>query len=247
MQSLALALLFVAAAALTVGVALAAASVPTEIAGGIASSLMALMPYVHKSIDRSLRRQPSSSERIPSLEDFGIPRALAAIYAACMLLAAMQLGPAVGLAAAAVSASRVRDLKAVALAAAVGIGALAITVPGTFLIGRWIGRRARRTAALAVVGAVVIARILGSIVDWFMLPAQQVAEILGKAETLGLLSTQIIIGVPVLSIVALLGYWRGRRQRLAYYMVFLLRIVPKEEREALVELAHEGAKKARAG
>jgi len=47
----------------------------------------------------------------------------------------------------------------------------------------------------------------------------------------------------VLMVPALLGYWRGRKLRLSKYLYYLLGVLPKETRDAVVELAFDEAQK----
>ena len=55
--------------------------------------------------------------------------------------------------------------------------------------------------------------------------------------------SQAMVGIPLFFALGLLGYWRGRHQRLGTYLAYLLGSVSTETRQSIVELAFEEAKK----
>jgi hypothetical protein len=56
---------------------------------------------------------------------------------------------------------------------------------------------------------------------------------------------QIGFGIAILFLSGCWGYWRGRRQRLAVYLAYLLGRVSTDTRETIVQLAFQEASRDR--
>ena len=121
-------------------------------------------------------------------------------------------------------------------------------LPMFYLSGRWIGRRARRAAAvrrgvLAVVGTSILA-VLVSLVMTLAL-SSVLENALLQDITSGLATEDLLLeALTTSALVAsamLLGYWRGRRQVSGTYLGYLLAKVRPEARQAIVTLAHDEA------
>jgi hypothetical protein len=93
-------------------------------------------------------------------------------------------------------------------------------------------RRSVSKGLLAIFLSCVFARVASSLLDLTLMSTTELTSYTGMAVW-----QQIVLGVVLLSAVGCLGYWRGRRQRLAAYLTYLLGRVPTDRREAIVKLA----------
>ena len=147
---------------------------------------------------------------------------------------------------------RFSELEAGARQAALGVTSELVLVlwgcPLFFLIGRWMGRRSmvRVPTARRVLGVVYASAI--SVAVSSTAPLLALTGILGaeapsriapeELSYMTVLSSSLVILLLVL-VPALCGHWRGRRQVLGAYMVFLLTKVPESTRDVIVGLAYE--------
>jgi hypothetical protein len=106
-------------------------------------------------------------------------------------------------------------------------------------IGRWIGIRSRRYALAIVISSIA----LGSIADfvWLVL-----SNGVFKATSNDLAQFLTFLPDIVLFIISgALGSWYGQRRKLAYYLAFILKILPQETRQTIFEMAQDEATRAR--
>jgi hypothetical protein len=109
-------------------------------------------------------------------------------------------------------------------------------------LGSWIGTRSRRYVIGILIGGIVF----GS--HAFLLWGQLMASgydfnMLSEDRTL----SQHIAFLPhtvIFVISAIPGFWYGQRQKLAYYLTFIMRMLPQELRQTIVEMARDEAKRA---
>jgi hypothetical protein len=118
---------------------------------------------------------------------------------------------------------------------------LSLVFPACYLVGRWAGRRSKPGSIFVVFAAAMAARLLDVGVLAALDPTQ-LRQMSGLADvawwSLGL---SILGGAMAFSLVGLIGYWRGTRQRRLHYLQYLLASVSKDDRDALVSLAQEVA------
>jgi hypothetical protein len=118
---------------------------------------------------------------------------------------------------------------------------------GSYLVGRWIATRCARRGVLTILlvaaliagiltASVVIASVIASSFELVQVEVRQRLEF-------GSILYSFAIRICIVFGAGLLGYWRGRRQRLPKYLYYLLRVLPAETREAVVELAFGEAQK----
>jgi hypothetical protein len=121
------------------------------------------------------------------------------------------------------------------------VGAATI-IPGLFgmyLIGRWLGKRSK-AGAIASVGSVAIAILIEKCSLGFFLYGGVIVFVPGEEPpSLLFILSSMVAGTLLFAAVAALGFWRGRRHRLAAYLQFLLSAIPDSERVALLSLAEE--------
>src|SRR5262249_5407668 len=107
--------------------------------------------------------------------------------------------------------------------------------------GRWIGAR----SPPYVLAIVVLALILGSFATFFassLMPGRNELESVSGYETTLNRFISVLIDLVNYILFAALGFWFGQRQRLAYYVAFLLRVFPQETKKTIMEIAQYGPK-----
>lgn len=237
MKSLSIAFLVALVGIAAVFLVLSLAGVDKSVAGPIATAIMGGIPYIRESLEKRERLEAGNGagSRILSLEGFGIPPARVVLYGTLILAAVMLVSSAfAGIIA---TASRVGTMEG--NRTLVGAFALALVLPAQFLIGRWVGRRGAGRGILAVILVAAFGRLLIIVFDRAFMTSDEIAEFVGAGT-----ATQLMAGVVLLSAIGLLGYWRGRRQRLAAYLSYLLKDVSEETRNAIVDLAYGEADRA---
>jgi hypothetical protein len=110
-------------------------------------------------------------------------------------------------------------------------GVLPLRMIAAAYIGRWIGTRSRPYVLAIVIGAIVLGFIAISVRDSNAL-----------SDTDMILS--ITFGQLFFIIPAALGFWFGQRQKPAYYLAFILNVLPEQTRQTIVEMAQDEAKRA---
>jgi hypothetical protein len=195
-----------------------------SIAGTAATAIIGGIPYLRDSLDKSgLLRARRTHRNVLSFDGFGLSPQKLILNGTLILFAAMNLSAAlVGVA----KAGAALDFKTIALVATI------VVYPTIFLVGRWVGRRSVSKGLLAIFLICVFARLASSLLDLTLMSTKELTSYTGMSVW-----QQIVLGVAFLFAVGCLGYWRGRRQRLAAYLTYLLGRVPTDRREAIVKLA----------
>ena len=216
--------------------ALSLVGVDKAVAGSIATAIMGGVPYLRESLDKYRLARKGVSRSVLSFDGFAFSTSRMTLYGTLILLAAMQIASGIGgLIAAELLPDTAEFQSAVPAIAAFTI---VIVFPTVFLVGRWVGRRVASHGILVVFLIAVLARTLATILDSFILTRTTMKELIGMGPI-----SQAMIGIPLFFALGLLGYWRGRHQRLGTYLAYLLGSVSTETRQSIVELAFEEAKK----
>jgi hypothetical protein len=151
----------------------------------------------------------------------------------------------------------------VSLLNVISVTALPLNVIGIGYVGRWIGYRSRPLRGLAVAIATVVIGGSASLLLSFttvliehkltfindILTDQVLETFTGGTNTITLkMFVYYFIGstwaksIMFLYIISIaLGVWWGLRRQLARYLVFILKVLPQETREAIVEIARDEA------
>ena len=207
--------------------ALSLVGLDKSIAGTAATAIIGGIPYLRDTLDKEgLLRARKTRRAVLSFDGFGLSPQKLILNGTLILFAAMNLSAAmVGVA----RAGSALDFKMVALVAAI------VVYPTIFLVGRWVGRRSVSNGFLAIFLICVFGRVASSLLDLTLMSTN---ELVSYTSYMGMaVWQQIVLGVVLLSAVGCLGYWRGRRQRLAAYLTYLLGRVPTDRHEAIVKLA----------
>jgi hypothetical protein len=112
-----------------------------------------------------------------------------------------------------------------------------------YFLAVWIGSRAQERALLTVIGAVLIGRVLGVLIDFVALPASDFEEVFDRERTVGafiVLALQAMIFALILAlVVGSVGVWQGRRRQEAAYFQYLVKRLDPADRDALLGLAYD--------
>jgi hypothetical protein len=107
-----------------------------------------------------------------------------------------------------------------------------VSITGSYLVGRWIGTRCARRGVVAIVLIGPLASAIYVAINSHVneMEFQRILYEFAKG-------TCIFWGAGVF------GYWRGKRHKLSAYLHYLMRVLPEETRETVVELTFEEAQK----
>lgn len=208
--------------------ALSLVGLDKSVAGSIATAIIGGIPYLRDTLDKEgLLSARKTGRTVLSFGGFGLPPQRLILNGTLILFGAMMLSSAfAGMVA---GASGLEFEKAAGMIYAV---TAVVVAPTIFLVGRWVGRRSVSKGIAVILLICVIARTTVTLIDLTLLSSQEfVATYEGKAFW------QLLAGVAFLFAVGCWGYWRGRRQRLAAYLTYLLGRVPTDKRETIVKLA----------
>ena len=111
-------------------------------------------------------------------------------------------------------------------------------VPACYFSGRWGGYRCRERGVIAVVLTIVTSLLLVWVLALSIMGFEEYARFLDRIDA----SLSLFV-VPVVFLVGigLLGYWRGNRTRASHYLHYLVRLLPKDTSDALLDLAYTEA------
>jgi hypothetical protein len=209
--------------------ALSLVGLDKSVAGPIATAIVGGIPYLRDTLDKEgLLRARRTGGTVLSFDGLGLPPQRLILNGTLILFAAMNLSSVFG--AVVVGGSGLEFAKAVGVIQAVSA---AVVAPTMFLVGRWVGRRSVSKGIAVIFLICVIARTTATLIDLTLLSTQEFAATYREMTFL----QQILFGTALLFAVGCWGYWRGRRQRLAAYLTYLLGRVPTDTLEAIVKLA----------
>jgi hypothetical protein len=173
---------------------------------------------------------------IPSLDGFSISWPLITTYSTIILIAVTEfLSLLTGAIAAHSGLNRTGAMTALVL-----VGFLIQLLAGYF-VGRWIGIRGRNHGLMALFAAALLSPIIERTIESYFLSADEFRTLFGVERGLPVMAVSVAVGFAVLFLPGVLGYWRGKKQRLTKYLGFLLAILPEDTQAALVDLAVQEA------
>jgi hypothetical protein len=231
MKNIALSVLIVLVFGAVLVATLSMFEVTKEAAKPIVGGFPLAIPAVHQLLQKSGSRLSLSATKrgVVSLQGYTMPVVMLALYGFLILLSTSEImGFLTGFAGAAAG---------VTAGNALYINLLAI-IPQmivAYFVGRWIGVRSKSKglfATLAVAFSVPFIDLAGAVL----------LSITGK-HTMGEFLIMLLISAIKYAVPAVFGYWRGRVIQLSRYLAYLLRALPQESRDALVNLASDEAKR----
>jgi hypothetical protein len=107
-----------------------------------------------------------------------------------------------------------------------------VSITGSYLVGRWIGTRCARRGVVAIL---LIGPLASAIYIATNLPVREM-----EVQTI---LHEFAIRTCIFWGAGLFGHWRGKRYKLSAYLHYLMRVLPAETRETVVELTFEEAQK----
>lgn len=239
MKSILYSLLVVLTIAIAGAAILSLIGVAKEVATTLASGSLALFPTLREGFEK-WTKDPAVRSALVTFDGYGRSTPLQILYATMVLLAIMNLtGAATGL----VIGFGGGKLSPESF----GIFSLLVVLPVCFLIGRWMGRTARRDAWWAPLIVAMGARAVTSSFDYLTLNSEEYLSFYGSDKAVAHTLEMGSWGVVVLGAFLYLGYWRGRTLRLANYLYYLLKRVSPEARVAIVDLSYEEAIRSQQG
>jgi len=212
--------------------------VAKEIASAVAASIIAAITHVHnllekKEVKLNLALLP---ETIVPIENYTFQWKFMLVYSSAMMIFVFALSNAY-----AGFISGIGDIKESRIL--LGLTALPLICIGSYFVGRWTGARCDQYGILVIVIAVLVARLTLSIIDLFWLNQGEYEKMFGRGKSLEHIITQIMISLFIFGSIALIGYWRGRKTRLARYIGYLLRLLPPDTRSIIANLTYEEARR----
>lgn len=230
MKNVALSVLIVLVLGTVLVATLSMFEITKEAAKPIVGGFPLAIPAVHQLLQKSGSRLSLSARKrgVVSFQGYTMPVVMVALYGFLILLSTSEMmGFLTGFAGAAAG---------VAAEKAFYINLLAI-IPEmivAYFVGRWIGVRSKSKGLFATLAIAFFVPFI----DY----AGAILLSITKATMGGFLVT-LLIGVVKYGVPAVLGYWRGRVIQLSRYLAYLLRALPQESRDALVNLASDEAKR----
>jgi hypothetical protein len=221
--------------------------VAEKIAGPLASALFGAITYVHQAIEK--QRATSSATGVVTLRGYFFSPVLMFVYASLVLYAMMVLIYAYGRYSGALLSDIIDSMdrnEVTDLMLPLLIAASVTKVFVAYVVGRWVGSRARRFSEIvllcSIAGASILVMAVYSIGGgpssslFFEGVARPKVLLLGFADNFGSMT------VP-----GLVGIWRGKRLRLAGYLGYLLSRLPMDTRFAIVNMVYEEVNRLTAG
>ena len=110
-----------------------------------------------------------------------------------------------------------------------------VVMGGYYFVGRWIGYKCRERGMLAVLVVILAFFGLSFIINTSSLGFTAYTESLSD---MNVSFWQIVVAIPIMFAIGLVGYWRGRRNRLSHYFHYLIRSLPYDTGKVVVDLAY---------
>jgi hypothetical protein len=205
----------------------------------LAAGFMGAIPFVHQLLqNRGSHLSLSAGKRgIVSRSGYSMPWYLLALYGALILIGVSQLASGLCGAAAALAEVPKSDFILIAM-----LGTIP-TMIFAYLIGTWIGARSERKGLLAILIAAVSVPIFDRAFAFIVMGRKEMGIVFQNESVFVLFVIPIAALGLLLTVPGLFGYWRGRRMHLSRYLGYLLRALPEDCRETLVNLAYDEAKR----
>jgi len=240
MKNVLISVLVVGLLAAAVAAALSISEFTKQAATPIAGSLIAAIPAVHQLLQKSGSRLSLSARKrgVVSLHGYAMPVVMLALYGILIMLSVpflvfFVMGFAEGFAAgfAGVALEKGPKIDDSIIRPLVTIAQLIMA----YFVGRWIGVRSESKGLFAILAIAFFAPFIDLVPGLFHGGPGQI----GIGEFLFML----LVGVVKIGVPAVFGYWRGRVIQSSRYLTYLLRALPQESRDALVNLASDEAKR----
>jgi hypothetical protein len=218
---------------------LSISEITKEAAKPIAGSLVAAIPAVHQLLQqRGSRLSLSARKRgVVGRRGYAMPLVMLALYGILIVLGVSEL--------ASFSAGFAAGIAGVAKERVVYIVVLAMipTMMSAYLVGTWIGVRSESKGLFAILAVALAVPSIDRVLDLVLMSRRDLSTFLHSTTTTDLLLIPVAVNGVLIGVPAVFGYWRGRVVQSSRYFAYLLRALPEESRDALVNLATDEAKR----
>jgi len=203
------------------------------IIGGFPAAVIA----VHQLLQKSGSRLSLSARRrgVVSLHGYTMPVVMLALYGILITLSGSEV---MGfLAGSAASAAGLTGEKALSIAMLTIIPQMIVA----YFVGRWIGVRSESKGLFAILAVAFFVPFIDLVIGLFIPDVKKL--LFPSKPTIADFLILLLMGAVKYGVPAVFGYWRGRVIQVSRYLAYLLRALPQESRDALVNLASDEAKR----
>jgi hypothetical protein len=222
-----------------------------DAAKGAAAFAVTALPSVSSWFEQSEAKKssvPGEKMAIRAFEGFTISFPVVVALGTIIALAILNIGMfftggLVGMMGSSASGQALSVSEKAELIGIAGLGNVPILSIGSYLLGKWISWRCARHGILAVLLVALLTALISKTIDFAALTADEWRTLYQQERTVVSAIVVWLMQFAFISVASLLGYWRGRRQRTTKYMNYLLRALPDETQNSLVDLAFDEVKR----
>ena len=203
----------------------------------VVASLPLAIPAVHQMLQQSGSRLSLSARRrgVVSLHGYTMPVVMLALYGILITLSGSEvMGFLAGFAVRAAGVAKETFVYIVALT-------IIPQMIVAYFVGKWIGVRSESKGLFAILAVAFFVPFIGLVIVLFRPDHGKL--LFPSKPTIADFLIRLLVGAVKYGVPAVFGYWRGRVIQLSRYYVYLLRALPEESRDALVNLASDEAKR----
>jgi hypothetical protein len=246
MKTMTVSLLFVAVLASILFLSVWYLTANADAAKSAAAFAVAALPSVSAWLEQSEAKQssiPGKKMAIRSFEGFSMSLPVAVAVGTIVGVAILNIANFFAGFVAGMISSTVATASATSAIMRISIlGSFPVTLLGFYLLGKWLSWRCSRNGIVAVVLVALLTAIANRLLE-LSVPGDAWQSIYQEERTALSLSVLALSQFAFLLVLCLLGFWRGRRERMSRYVGYLLSALPAETQDSLVDLAFEEAKK----
>ncbi|MGA7486801.1 MAG: hypothetical protein WBW74_07675 [Xanthobacteraceae bacterium] len=225
---------------------------PTEVAKGAAGLPAFAIQKVYEFLEtRSAKRSLAKAGLKPtmSVNEFSIHPLSAFLFSFIMwsgvfFFSGSLMGMCVAMAGA-ISKIDIEETQPKLFAYLIIFTALPLRIIAAAYIGCWIGTRSRRYVLAILIGAIALGSGATFLLSFLFLMNDDKFKVVAEGRAALAQFIQIVPDIAIYIISAALGFWYGQRQKPAYYLGFIMKILPQQTRQTIVEMAQDEALRAR--
>ena len=177
------------------------------------------------------------NQRIRPLSEFGWPFTRVVALGTAVLVVISMIGSLIGgILLLELISRNLLDSTAVQSGLVVGFINDIFTAAGCYFIGRWVGYKCIDKGLLAILLIIVVFRLAMIVLGLSVFGFQQFGDVISQ---LGTTVSEWLTFHLFLVILAFGGFWLGSRARGYQYLHYLVKALPPDSRDALLELAYE--------
>lgn len=193
--------------------------------------------YVHEVLEKNKPSALARPKGVVSFQGFALPWYQMLVYGTLIFAATKQFGGLIagftaGLAAVSPEALLIITVVVANLVAIIGVHAICF----------WIGTRCDKYMYLVAVAIPLFGHVIGGLIDFLALSDAEFINFFGVPKGAGFFLEGVIVGTLIVLPFALAGAWRGQRARLPAYLSYLLRSLPPDTRDTIINLTYEEVK-----